>query len=84
MVEIRTSGIPDSRKKQTLKSLMKKYNIKQGVIISNKDDNPRALPIIKIGNEKFYVDKRLGELRDVEDPSHKESIELYYALSHKK
>jgi hypothetical protein len=37
-----------------------------------------ALPIIKIGKEEFFADERLGELRNVKDPLHRESIELWH------
>jgi hypothetical protein len=35
-----------------------------------------ALPVVKIGNKHYFVDKRLNELRNINDPSDKESIEL--------
>jgi len=35
-----------------------------------------ALPVVKIGSKHYFVDKRLNELRNINDPSDKESIEL--------
>lgn len=34
-----------------------------------------ALPIIKIGNKRYYVDERLNELRNVSNPSDREKME---------
>lgn len=35
----------------------------------------RALPIIKIGDTRYYVDERLNELRNVDDPNDREKME---------
>lgn len=35
----------------------------------------RELPIIKIGHKKYYVDERLNELRNITNPSDRESME---------
>jgi len=35
----------------------------------------QALPIVNIGGQRFYVDERLGEIRNVNDPSDSEKIE---------
>lgn len=34
------------------------------------------LPTVKIGKKLYYVDRRLNELRNVNDPNDVESIEL--------
>jgi len=38
----------------------------------------KMLPVVRIGKHLYYVDERLGELRDVRNPNWKESIELAY------
>lgn len=44
----------------------------------------RKLPIVKIGKKEYFIDERLGELRNVKNPSDKESIELIYARQYKR
>lgn len=43
-----------------------------------------ALPIVKIGRKEYFIDERLGELRNVKNPFDKESIELIYARQYKR
>lgn len=33
------------------------------------------LPVVKIGNKKYYVDSRLNELRNVKNPHDREKME---------
>lgn len=48
-------------------------------ITEGKDYNGvRALPRIKLGRKEYFVDERLGEMRNVKDPFDRETIELYY------
>jgi len=41
------------------------------------------LPRVKIGKKTYYIDERLGELRNVDNPNDRESIELAYAYRDK-
>lgn len=41
-------------------------------------DMVKMLPVIKIGRKMYFVDERLGELRNVKNPFDRESIELAY------
>jgi len=41
----------------------------------------RELPRVKIGRKVYFVDERLGELRNIKNPNDRESIELAYAES---
>ena len=36
------------------------------------------LPVIRLGRKLYFVDERLGELRNVRNPFDRESIELAY------
>ncbi len=45
----------------------------------------RKLPEIKIGNKKYYIDKRLGEIRNVKNPHDAETVSqevIDYWLKH--
>lgn len=35
----------------------------------------RALPVVKLGRKKYFVDERLNELRNINNPHDKESME---------
>jgi hypothetical protein len=68
-----------------------KNNINETNEIQEKDENMKveiteakdyngvkALPKIKLGHKEYFVDERLGELRNIKDPNDRETIELYY------
>jgi hypothetical protein len=43
--------------------------------IKDKWGKSRELPIIKIGRKRYFVDARLNELRNVNDPNDSEKME---------
>jgi len=52
-------------------------------LCSTQAEKSGILPRVKIGKKTYYIDERVGELRNLDNPNDRESIELAYAYRNK-